>query len=53
MTALIQAIVGGIGLALSGIGYAAILTVLLFICCVAQLGPLLIMILRVMAILDR
>lgn len=44
VTALIQAIVGGIGLALSGISYAAILTVLLFICCVAQLGPLLIMV---------
>ncbi|APC11614.1 MULTISPECIES: AI-2E family transporter YdiK [Providencia] len=44
VTALIQAIVGGIGLALSGIGYAAILTVLLFICCVAQIGPLLIMV---------
>lgn len=44
LTALIQAIVGGVGLALSGIPYAAILTVLLFICCVAQLGPLLIMV---------
>ncbi len=44
VTALVQAIVGGIGLALSGISFAAILTVLLFICCVAQLGPLLIMI---------
>ncbi|ATG17720.1 MULTISPECIES: AI-2E family transporter YdiK [Providencia] len=44
VTALIQAIVGGIGLALSGISYAAILTVLIFICCVAQLGPLLVMV---------
>ncbi|UDG81116.1 Putative transport protein YdiK [Candidatus Hartigia pinicola] len=43
VTALIQAILGGIGLALSGLHYPAILTILLFICCVAQLGPLLIM----------
>ncbi|MGP1939094.1 MAG: AI-2E family transporter YdiK [Arsenophonus sp. ET-DL9-MAG3] len=44
VTALIQAITSGIGLALVDIPYAAILTILIFICCVAQLGPLLIMI---------
>ncbi len=44
VTALTQAIIGGLGLGLAGVPFAAILTVLIFICCVAQLGPLLIMI---------
>lgn len=44
VTALVQAILGGIGLAVAGIQYATILTVLMFICCVAQLGPLLVLI---------
>ncbi|VAY02291.1 hypothetical protein ARADI_0276 [Arsenophonus endosymbiont of Aleurodicus dispersus] len=44
VTALIQAISSGIGLALANIPYAAILTILIFVCCVAQLGPLLIMV---------
>ncbi|WP_334468583.1 AI-2E family transporter YdiK [Arsenophonus sp. PmNCSU2021_1] len=44
VTALIQAITSGIGLALADIPYAAILTILIFVCCVAQLGPLLIMV---------
>lgn len=40
VTALVQSILGGIGLALSGIPYATLLTVVMFIFCVAQLGPL-------------
>ncbi|MCG3461798.1 AI-2E family transporter YdiK [Xenorhabdus bovienii] len=44
VTALVQAIAGGIGLAIAGIPYAMILTVLMFICCVAQLGPLLVLV---------
>ncbi|MBD2785972.1 AI-2E family transporter YdiK [Xenorhabdus sp. DI] len=44
VTALVQAIAGGIGLAIAGIPYAMILTVLMFVCCVAQLGPLLILV---------
>ncbi|KLN97259.1 AI-2E family transporter YdiK [Moellerella wisconsensis] len=44
VTALVQAVVGGIGLAVSGIPYAAIFTIILFVCCVAQLGPLLVMV---------
>jgi predicted PurR-regulated permease PerM len=44
VTALAQALLGGIGLAIAGIQYATLLTVLMFICCVAQLGPLLILI---------
>ncbi|MCC8459008.1 AI-2E family transporter YdiK [Photorhabdus aegyptia] len=44
VTALVQAIIGGLGLAVSGIPYATLLTVLMFVCCVAQLGPLLILV---------
>lgn len=44
LTALIQAIVGGIGLAVSGVPYATVLTVIMFICCLAQIGPLLVLI---------
>ncbi|AYA40429.1 AI-2E family transporter YdiK [Xenorhabdus nematophila] len=44
VTALVQAIAGGIGLAIAGIPYPLILTVTMFVCCVAQLGPLLVLI---------
>ncbi|WP_145553629.1 AI-2E family transporter YdiK [Yersinia bercovieri] len=44
VTALVQAVLGGIGLAIAGIQYATLFTVLMFICCVAQLGPLLILV---------
>ncbi|CDL79113.1 AI-2E family transporter YdiK [Xenorhabdus cabanillasii] len=44
VTALVQAIAGGIGLAIAGIPYAMILTVIMFVLCVAQLGPLLVLI---------
>lgn len=44
LTALIQAIVGGVGLAVSGVPYATLLTVLMFICCLAQIGPLLVLV---------
>lgn len=44
VTALVQAVLGGIGLAVSGVQYATLFTVLMFVCCVAQLGPLLILI---------
>lgn len=44
VTALVQSVLGGIGLALSGIPAATWLTVLIFICCVAQLGPLLVLV---------
>lgn len=38
VTALIQAILGGIGLAITGIPFATILTALLFMLCIAQIG---------------
>ncbi|VEA65478.1 putative inner membrane protein [Serratia plymuthica] len=44
VTALVQSVLGGIGLAVSGIPAATLLTVLIFICCVAQLGPLLVLV---------
>lgn len=44
VTAIVQAVLGGIGLAIAGIEYATLLTVVMFVCCVAQLGPLLVLI---------
>lgn len=44
VTALVQSVLGGIGLAVSGIPAATLLTMLIFICCVAQLGPLLVLV---------
>ncbi|OPY88291.1 MAG: putative inner membrane protein [Syntrophus sp. PtaU1.Bin208] len=43
-TALIQSLLGGIGLAVSGVPAAAILTAVMFILCIAQLGPGLVLI---------
>ncbi|RNC64799.1 MAG: AI-2E family transporter YdiK [Desulfuromonadales bacterium] len=39
VTALIQSFLGGIGLAVAGVPAAALLTAVMFILCVAQLGP--------------
>ena len=44
VTALLQGIIGGIGLALAGIPYATLLTVLLIFCCLIQIGPLLVLV---------
>ncbi|WP_421094475.1 AI-2E family transporter YdiK, partial [Serratia fonticola] len=44
VTALVQSILGGIGLAVAGIPAATLLSVLMFVFCVAQLGPLLVLI---------
>jgi predicted PurR-regulated permease PerM len=43
-TALIQSLLGGIGLAVSGVPAAAVLTAIMFILCIAQLGPVLVLI---------
>lgn len=43
-TALIQSILGWLGLSISGVPAAAILTALIFICCLAQVGPMLVLI---------
>jgi len=44
VTALVQACLAGIGLAVCGVPFAAALTALVFALCIAQIGPLLVMI---------
>ena len=44
LTALIQALLGGIGLAAAGVPAATVLATVIFILCVAQLGPMLVLI---------
>jgi predicted PurR-regulated permease PerM len=43
VTALVQSVAAGIGLAIVGIPYAAVLTAIILILCIAQLGPLLVL----------
>lgn len=40
LTAIVQSVLGGIGLAVSGIPLPTILTIVMFVLCIAQLGPL-------------
>lgn len=40
VTALVQAVLGGVGLAISGVPYATLLSVLMILSCLVQLGPL-------------
>lgn len=44
VTALAQAVLGGVGLAIAGIPFAAVLTALIFLTAIAQVGPFLVMI---------
>jgi predicted PurR-regulated permease PerM len=44
LTALVQSALGGIGLAVAGVPAAAVLTAVMFLLCVAQLGPVLVLI---------
>ena len=44
LTALIQAALGGIGLLLTGVPHVALLVLLIFMCCVIQIGPLFVLI---------
>jgi predicted PurR-regulated permease PerM len=43
VTALVQSIAAGVGLAVVGIPYAAVLTAIILILCIAQLGPVLVL----------
>ena len=43
VTAIVQSTLAGIGLAVAGIPYAAVLTAIIFIFCIAQLGPILVL----------
>lgn len=44
VTALVQAVLGGIGLAISGVPYAMLFTVLMLMTCLVQIGPLLVLV---------
>ncbi|NIY46705.1 AI-2E family transporter YdiK [Cedecea colo] len=44
VTALVQSVLGGFGLAVAGIPNATLLTVLMMLCCLVQIGPLLVLI---------
>lgn len=44
ITALAQGILGGIGLAIAGIPFASLLTVVMILCCLVQIGPLLVLV---------
>ena len=44
LTALVQSVAGGIGLAVAGVPAAAVLTAVMFLLCIAQLGPGLVLI---------
>ena len=40
VTALVQALLGGVGMAIAGVPFAGLLTALMFMFCIAQIGPL-------------
>jgi predicted PurR-regulated permease PerM len=44
VTALVQSVLGGIALAITGVPFAAVLTALMFMLCIAQLGPVLVLV---------
>jgi predicted PurR-regulated permease PerM len=43
VTAIVQAVVGGIGLAIAGVSFAALLTAVMFMLCIIQVGPTLVL----------
>jgi predicted PurR-regulated permease PerM len=43
VTALVQSALGGIGLAITGVPFAGVLTAIMFALCIAQLGPILVL----------
>jgi predicted PurR-regulated permease PerM len=44
VTAVAQSVLGGIGLAVAGVPFAALLTAVMFMLCLAQLGPLIVLV---------
>jgi predicted PurR-regulated permease PerM len=44
VTAVAQSVLGGIGLAIAGVPFASLLTAVMFMLCIAQLGPMLVLI---------
>jgi predicted PurR-regulated permease PerM len=43
VTAVLQSVLGGIGLAIAGVPFAPVLTAVMFVFCIAQLGPILVL----------
>jgi predicted PurR-regulated permease PerM len=43
VTALVQSILGGVGLVIAGVPFAAVLTAIMFALCIAQLGPIIVL----------
>lgn len=43
VTAVVQSLLGGLGLAIAGVPFAAVLTALMFVLCIAQVGPILVL----------
>src|SRR4030095_8313416 len=43
VTAVVQTVLGGIGVAVAGVPFASVLTALMFALCIAQIGPLLVL----------
>ena len=44
VTAVVQTMLGGLGLLVAGVPYVAVLTALILVCCIAQIGPALVLI---------
>ena len=44
VTAVVQSVLGGIGLAIAGVPFAGLLTAVMFMLCIAQLGPVLVLV---------
>jgi predicted PurR-regulated permease PerM len=40
VTALVQALLGGLGMAMAGVPFAGLLTAVMFMLCIAQVGPM-------------
>jgi predicted PurR-regulated permease PerM len=43
VTAVVQSVLGGLGLAMAGVPFAGLLTALMFMLCIAQIGPVLVL----------
>ena len=43
VTAIVQSVLGGLGLAIAGVPYASLLTAVMFLLCIAQVGPLIVL----------
>jgi len=44
VTALVQSVLGGLGLWAAGVPFAGVLTAVMLMCCIAQLGPILVLV---------